>query len=92
MNSKIAFRTSLAGGLGAAAASALGSLCCIPAAVAFLGVGGAAAGALLSPYRAPLALVSVVLVGTALWIRSARRGEACAVPAAEEVGNAREAR
>ena len=89
----IAFLTSLTGGLGAAAASVLGSICCIPAGVAFLGAGGAALGAVFSPYQAPLALASVGLVGTAFWIRSTRRNEdAHAIPAAGEAGEFRESR
>ncbi len=91
MFGKIAFLSSLTSGLGAGAASVLGSLCCIPAAVAFLGAGGASLGALLSPYQVPFALASVGLVGTAFWIRSARRDEACAIPAADRrVGETRE--
>ena len=91
MFGKIAFLSSLTSGLGAGAASVLGLICCIPAAVAFLGAGGAALGALLSPYQVPFALASVGLVGTAFWIRSARRDEAYAIPAADRrVGEARE--
>ena len=94
MFGNIAFLTSLTGGLGAAAASVLGLLCCIPAAVAFLGASVAALGAVFSPYQAPLALASVALVGTAFWIRSTPRGEdSCAIPVASgEASRFRESR
>ncbi|MCH7667280.1 MAG: mercury transporter [Acidobacteria bacterium] len=63
------------------------SLCCIlPVAVVFLGVGSAALGATLEPYRAHFAVLTIALLGFAFYQAykpqkvECAPGESCAVP------------
>jgi mercuric ion transport protein len=66
---------SAVGGLGAGLASTLAAVCCVgPAVVSVLGVGGAVAAAGLRPYRTPLLLGSLLLLGLGFFLayRSAR--------------------
>lgn len=78
-------RKNLFVGAGAVLAAVGASLCCIlPVAVAVLGVGSAALGAALEPFRPYFAGLTVLLLGFAFY-RAYRQvacepGEACAVP------------
>ena len=65
-------------GLGTVLTAFAASLCCIlPAAVAVLGVGSAAMGAWLAPWRPLFLTMTVLLQGTAFY-REYRRGKGCA--------------
>ena len=73
-------------GAGAVLAAFVASLCCIlPVAVAVLGVGSAALGAKLEPFRPWLAGLTVIFLGFAFYQAykpvECEPGEACAVPA-----------
>ncbi len=70
--------------LGAVAAAFGASLCCVlPVAVAILGVGSAALGAQLEPFRPYFLVLTAGLLGLAFWQayrpRECEEGEACAV-------------
>lgn len=73
-------------GAGAVLAAFGASLCCtLPIAVALLGVGSAALGAQLEPYRPWLAGLTFVFLGFAFYQAykpvECEPGEACAIPA-----------
>lgn len=79
-------RRSLLLNVGAVLAAFGASLCCIlPVAVALLGVGSAALGAKLEPFRPWLAGLTVIFLGFAFYQSykpaECDPGEACAVPA-----------
>ncbi len=72
---------------GTVAAAFGASLCCIlPVAVVFLGVGSAALGATLEPYRPYFAVLTIALLGFAFYQAykpqkvECAPGESCAVP------------
>ena len=72
-------------GAGAVLAAFGASLCCtLPIAVALLGVGSAALGAKLAPFRPWLAGLTVVFLGVAFYQAykpvECELGEACAIP------------
>lgn len=73
--------------LGALIASFAASLCCIlPIAVAVLGVGSAGAAATFAPFRLPLSVVTLALLGVAFYFNyrpeneNCQPGRACTVP------------
>jgi mercuric ion transport protein len=83
-----AIGSSLAGAAAAVSATAA-SLCCVgPAVVSIIGVSGAVAAAALKPYRAPLTLGSLVLLGVGFWLsyRPAPVGESGAVACPTRAG------
>ncbi len=74
-------------GLGAVAAAIGASLCCVlPVVVAFAGVGSAAFGAVVEPFRPYLTALTVLLLGFAFYQAyrpqdtECAPGELCAVP------------
>lgn len=72
--------------LGTIAAALGASLCCIvPVAVALLGVGSAALGAKLEPFRPYFLVLTLAILGFAFYQaykpQKCEPGEACAVPA-----------
>ena len=68
MKTRSAILGAATGGMGAAGAATLASLCCVgPAVVATLGVGGAVAVASLAPYRLYLLLGAAALLGVGFW-------------------------
>lgn len=73
--------------IGAVLAAVAASICCIlPVAVAVLGVGSAALGTQLEPFRPYLTGLTVTLLGVAFYHayrprRECQPGETCAVPA-----------
>jgi mercuric ion transport protein len=76
------------GSAGSALVALLAGLCCVgPAVLAALGLGGALAGASLTPYRPYLLAASALMLGFGFW-RVYRPRRDCAAGACPSVGRA----